>query len=95
MNAYRAYKNESVLVYAEEMYNQGTAYMITPENAAAGAFVNKSSIQGTCNGGEWPFFCSLMRNGLPPIVSNAGGVFWASNIGVDHTKRQYVTNDGF
>ena len=63
MNAYRAYKNESVLVYAEEMYNQGTAYMVTPEDAAAGAFVNKSSIQGTCNGGEWLFFCSLMPNG--------------------------------
>lgn len=52
MNAYRAYKNESVLVYAEKMYNQGTAYMVTPEDAAAGVFVNKSSIQGTCNGGE-------------------------------------------
>lgn len=52
MNAYRAYKNESFLAYAEDMYQQVTAYMVTPQDVAAGAFVNKSSIQGTCNGGE-------------------------------------------
>ena len=52
MNAYRAYRDESLLGYAETAWGQGSTYMITPEGASAGKLLNKT-FQQTCNGGKF------------------------------------------
>ncbi|KAI0084768.1 hypothetical protein BDY19DRAFT_519581 [Irpex rosettiformis] len=60
MNAYRAYKDESLIKYAEAMWKQGSVYMVTPQDAAAGTHPMRNvSIKGTCYG-----------------VTTAGAVFW-------------------
>ncbi|KAI0084757.1 hypothetical protein BDY19DRAFT_997487 [Irpex rosettiformis] len=64
INAYRAYQNDTLITYAQSMWKQGSAYMVTPEDAAAGTHPMKNvSIQATCNG-----------------QTTAGGVFSTSNV---------------
>ena len=57
INAYRAYGDPSLIKYAESMWEQGSVYMITPEDAAAGKHPTRNvSIQSTCNGSELSIF---------------------------------------
>ncbi|KAI0770847.1 hypothetical protein BC629DRAFT_779596 [Irpex lacteus] len=50
ITAHRAYKDPSSLQYAQSMWTQLTAFLITPENAAAGTHPMRNvSIPSTCN----------------------------------------------
>ena len=51
--AYRAYKDPSSLRYAQSIWTQLTAFLVTPEDAASGTHPMRSvNISGMCNGGE-------------------------------------------
>ena len=68
--AYRAYKDPSSLRYAQSIWIQLTAFLVTPEDAASGTHPMRSvNISGMCHGGELSNLTTLCHINIQHLLS--------------------------